>query len=160
MIIAALILFLAGNCNSAEIGINFYGKSFHFEDSDKYNNSYNENNYGFGVIVNYYQKSNKEFFIEFGTFKDSYKNQSKYMSTGFKYKLLPIIKIGAQIAVYSSISVQGNIPVITPIITIYYDRISVNSIFLPTGDREHSSESYDFDGAIGIYANIILFKNL
>ncbi len=150
-----LSIMLVGNCFSAEFGVSVYGLSYHFERNNYLGNPYNENNYGGGMIVNYYTDSKKELFVEFGTFKDSFKHQSRYLSAGIKYKILPIVKIGAQLAVYSSKSVNGKIPIMTPVFSIFYRRISINAIYLPIRDKGDISS-----GALGAYANIILFKNL
>jgi len=93
-------------------------------------------------------------FLEAGTFKDSIRNQAKYVSAGFLFKVIQQLRIGINAAVYSSKTNQNGDIIFAPIPMVSYTLgpVTANSVYMPKyGDLNPFH-------ILGFYATVRIFE--
>ena len=118
---------------NAQIGLNLYGTSFHFDRKDKNGKTFNEINAGAGLHYDFYNYKNHTFWTDAGLVNDSFKNLSKFAVLGYKYQIFKNFYLGAGLYCSSTKSIQHGDPFLAPLpfLSYKYKRFSLNFTYLP-----------------------------
>ena len=139
-LLAAFMLLLMGSVARADsFGLNIYGLSYHINDRDsvgwlRSGGELNEVNLGIGLRASFGSlDSHTHLFVEGGSYKDSFKNQAKYISLGFQYRVVGQLRLGINAAVYTSRSISKGNPIFAPIPIASFTRsnFTFNLIYIP-----------------------------
>jgi len=123
-IILIMLVLLSAPLQAGELSLQLSGKSHH----DKPKQEYNEENYGAGIT---YQV--KQHYIAAGFYKNSDNRTTKYLLTGWRKDLVDGDIIFAPGVVVGGLTgyKEKTVTAIMPTLTFGYQRIKINTLFLP-----------------------------
>ncbi|RME29540.1 MAG: hypothetical protein D6800_02520 [Candidatus Zixiibacteriota bacterium] len=129
-----LLLTVAADAGAVEFGFNVYGLSYHPARRDYYGRPFNEVNPGLGINVILHEGRHAILFSEGGSYDDSFHQHARYLSLGYKYKLLPFFSAGMNVGYYHSRSVNYNRPVLAPVpmASLRIKFVSANVVYMPS----------------------------
>lgn len=126
---------------AGELGINFYGLSYHFDrDRAEALGVDNEVNPGLGLRYQFARIDDWErwsFFVDVGAFNDSGDNNAVIAGLGAMWKIIGGLQIGAAAVVMSSDTYNDGRTFIAPLPLLAYDfgPVTVNFTFFPKIER-------------------------
>ncbi len=120
----------AGRANS--IGLNIYGKSYHFLKPYQHRENLNETNLGLGIRASFGNKTSGTYFIEGGFFKDTFKHRATYIAAGYMFRLWQQFRVGFNAGIYKTLSInRGGTAAIVPLASYTVKFITLNVAYLP-----------------------------
>lgn len=153
LVLLALLLPAAALAQEGQLGINFYGFSYHF-DRDKAKELGVDNGFNPGLGLRYRKllESNMEGFLDVGAYRDSGRNTAVYAGVGALYRTTERLRLGAALAVFHSDTYNRGDPFIAPlpIATYEFDRVSFNMAYLP------KIREYNQINTLGFWATVWL----
>ena len=160
LIILALMICASGIGHANSFGVNLYGLSYHMNNRRgagwlEPGTHFNEFNKGIGLRATFGTDSAATtLFVEGGTFRDSFRNQAKYLSLGFQVRLIYQLRMGINAAVYTTRSIHAGNPIFAPIPIMSYSVsiVTLNAVYLP------KYKSYNPWNTLGAYLTIRLFS--
>ncbi len=118
--------------NANSFGINLYGMSYHFLRAGQSRDRLNEFNKGIGARASFGTRKSSTFLIEGGTFKDTFRNQAKYLGIGVMLKTVSQLRIGIIGAMYTTKSLgRGGTLAAIPAASYTVWRVTLNGAYLP-----------------------------
>lgn len=132
---AVLILLIAvatspGRANS--VGLNIYGKSYHFLEPYQHRENLNETNPGLGIRASFGNKSSGTYFVEGGFFKDTFRHRATYLAAGYTFRLWKQWRLGFNAGLYKSLSITGGgTAAVIPLISYSIKFVTFNVAYLP-----------------------------
>ncbi len=148
ILFTALSIGAASIGSAAELGVNIYGLSHHFDRRDVSGYKFNERNYGLGADINLYQSGANIVFGDLGIFNDSYRYTAKYCSMGYKRKLISGLTLGAVLGIYDSESIGGTVLAPAPYASLRVSRLEVSCLYLMAAEGINNYPSLGFYGTI------------
>jgi hypothetical protein len=115
----------------AQMGINLFGFSKHFQDDDMAPPE--EINPGLGYHWTFDRGSRTAMEFNLGAYRDSYKELNTHMSLGVRWRVWGPLELGLQALLAQSVSVNHNDPLLMPVpfLTLRHPRLAVNMVYLP-----------------------------
>jgi len=133
-----LVLMLAlGACAvpaRADIGINLYGLSYHFDqDKAKAMNTDNQVNPGLGVRWRKPRQENWDVFADAGFYKDSGRNTAVLAGGGAFWHATERVRLGGGLVLLHSATYNDNTAFIAPAPMVAYElrRFTINMVYFP-----------------------------
>lgn len=125
---------LVSGASAAELGFNLYGVSYHLDRRDWFGRPFNELNPGLGLNLIVHQSRRSIWFVEGGSFEDSFRQHARYLSVGYRYRLRSFLSVGMHLGYYHSRSVNYNRPVLAPVpmLSLRYRPVSLNVVYVPS----------------------------
>jgi len=156
------IIFFFGSTEQVEadsIALNLYGVSYHLDHRDEPtsgtdgSNKLNEFNEGVGLRLSLGNDSSDVFFLEGGSFQDSFENEAMYLSLGYQWRVIMQLRIGINAAIYATDSIRKGSPFFAaiPLVSYTIGFLTVNGLYLP---KYRDINPYH---TIGAYLTIRLF---
>jgi len=106
LLIISIPILIGSDVYANSLGINLYGVSYHFLNHNQSRDRLNEFNPGLGLRASFGTDSTNIFFIEGGSFKDTFNNQAKYLSIGYLIRVWKQLRVGLNAAVYTTRSIN------------------------------------------------------
>jgi hypothetical protein len=133
LLLALLAVGAAPCLAQGELGINFYGLSYHFDrERAKETGVDNEVNPGLGLRYRF-PRQNFDYFWDGGVYYDSGRNTAVYAGGGAFWKPTERFRIGGALAFFYSDTYNDGDPFIAPVPAIAYEwrRVTINMIYSP-----------------------------
>jgi len=154
LLIISIPILIGSDVYANSLGINLYGVSYHFLNHNQSRDRLNEFNPGLGLRASFGTDSTNIFFIEGGSFKDTFNNQAKYLSIGYLIRVWKQLRVGLNAAVYTTRSINSGEAFFAPIPLASYTSgpLTLNVTYLP---KYRGVNPYTI---LGAYATIRLFQ--
>ncbi len=114
-------------------GINLYGLSYHMGQNVVNRDRFNEFNKGIGFRADFGSPKGHSFFFEGGKYSDSFRNDARYLSVAFQFRIIYQLRLGLNAAIYNSKSANHGETFFAPVPILSYRiwRIVLNAVYLP-----------------------------
>src|SRR5258708_39897837 len=131
---AFLLLALCGPAARAELGLNLYGASYHFDrDKAKQMGLTHEFNPGLGVRWRQAQSESLDFFVDAGFYSDSKANTAGLLGGGGLWHATERVRLGGGLVLLKSDTYNRGDAFIAPVPVAAYEwrRVTFNVVYLP-----------------------------
>lgn len=116
---------------SSEIGIDIYGRSYHYKNLFEKNiQNYNETNPGIGLRYTFYNLEQTFFSLHLGGYQDSLRNETKYFAINWQYSLFSFFSVGLALTYFDTESYRLNMAPL-PNASFRFHNIALNFIWFP-----------------------------
>jgi hypothetical protein len=143
----------AANVEAGEFGLNFYGFSYHPDDTDSLGRDFKPFNPGIGARYSFIETKKHILLCDGGIYSNSTGHVSKYVSAGYRFKLPYGFEIGPNVAVYQSPDQNSGKAFLAPLMIFSYriERVLFHVVPIPR------YKDVNRNAAVGFYATVILF---
>lgn len=144
---AAACLAIAAPAAAGELGINFYGLSYHFDkDRAEALGVDNALNPGLGVRYRFAEWERWSFFADAGAYYDSGRNTAVIGGVGALWTVAGGLQVGAAVAVFNSDTYNDGRTFVAPLPLLAYDfgPATVNLTFFPKIERYNDVATIGF----------------
>ncbi|NMC45177.1 MAG: hypothetical protein GYA46_14750 [candidate division Zixibacteria bacterium] len=131
-ILLPVLTIFSSSGNSNSIGLNIYGKSYHFLEPYQNRDYLNETNPGLGARASFGNKSSGTYFVEGGFFEDTFRHRATYIAAGYMFRLWQQFRVGFNAGLYKTLSInKGGTAAVVPLASYSVKFVTLNVAYLP-----------------------------